>query len=161
MGNDFTDKLTLEDLTGHEFQSSFIEKSKNEDFHAYRFLWLRSFHLPASFSLEINNYGSARLTVKGLLGIGGLYTKELANGKSYKISKDAVKKFLEYLEKSDFWNMTPNEPPRGLDGANWIIEGLKNGKYHIVDRWCPEEGPYREAALYLIELSQLKIDDIY
>jgi hypothetical protein len=65
------------------------------------------------------------------------------------------------LEKADFWNMTPNELPRGLDGANWIIEGAKKGKYHIVDRWSPEDGPFREAALYLINLSKLKIDKIY
>jgi len=42
-----------------------------------------------------------------------------------------------------------------------LSEGVKKGKYHIVDRWCPEEGVYREAALYLIKLSRLKIDKIY
>lgn len=161
MGKDSSDKLLPKDPNSPEFQSSFIEKSKNEDFHAYRFLWTRSFHFPASFNLEINTDGSAQLIVKGLLGIGSLYTEELAKSKSFKISKNAVKKFLDYLEKADFWNMPQDEPPRGLDGANWIIEGVKNGRYHIVDRWCPEEGPFREAALYLIKLTQLRIDDIY
>jgi hypothetical protein len=161
MGKDIPDKLLPEDPNSPEFQSLFIEKSKDKNFHAYRLLWMRSFHFPASFDLEINTDGSAQLTVEGLVEIGSLYTEEIAKGKSYKISKNAVKKFLGYLEKADFWNMPQNEPPRGLDGANWIIEGAKDGKYHIVDRWCPEDGPFREAALYLIELSKLKVDDIY
>ena len=42
-----------------------------------------------------------------------------------------------------------------------VIEGVKKGKYHMVDRWCPEEGAFREAALLLIKLSRLKIDEIY
>ena len=117
--------------------------------------------LKRPFCLEINTDRSAELSVKGLMGIESLYTKELAKSKSFKISKTAVKKFLDYLEKADFWNMPQNEPPRGLDEADWIIEGTKNGKYHIVDRWSPEEGPFREAALYLVKLTQLKIDDIY
>ena len=161
MGKDSPDKLLTEDPNSPEFQSSFIEKSKNEDFHAYRFFWMRSFHLPASFDLEINIDGSAQLTVEGLMEIGSLYKEKFAKRKSFKISKNAVNKFLDYLEKADFWNIPQNEPARGLDGANWIIEGAKKGKYHIVDRWSPEDGPFREASLYLIKLSKLKIDEIY
>ena len=161
MGKDKPDTLFPEDQNSPESQFSFIEKSRNENFHAYRFLWMRSFHFPATFELEISTDGSAQLIVEGLLEIDRLYTDELNKSKSFKISKTAVKKFLDYLEEADFWNMPQYEPPRGLDGANWIIEGAKNGKYHIVDRWSPEEGPFREAALCLIKLTGLKIDDIY
>ena len=174
MGNDSPHKLIPEDPESPEFleycisadlesmnEPSFIEKSKNEDFHAYRFLWQRSFHQPICFRLEINTNGSAQLIVKGSWGIGVFYSEELATGKSYKLSKNAVQKFLGYLENADFWNMTPKENPKGLDGANWIIEGVKKGQYHIVDRWSPEEGAFREAALLLIKLSRLKIAEIY
>ena len=49
----------------------------------------------------------------------------------------------------------------GLDGAQWIIEGLLNGNYHIVDRWSPEEGSIRAIGLHFLKLSDLKVDEIY
>jgi len=134
MGNDSPHKLIPKDPDSPEVleycnavhlesmnEPSFIKKSKNEDFHAYRFLWLRSFHQPICFRLEINTDGSAQLVVKMPWGFGILYSGELDKSKSYKISKDAVQTFLGYLEKAYFWNLTPKEDPKGLDGANWII----------------------------------------
>ena len=49
----------------------------------------------------------------------------------------------------------------GLDGARWILEGLKKGRYHVVERWSPEGGKFREAAECLIGLSKLDIEKIY
>jgi hypothetical protein len=136
MGNDLPHKLIPENPDSPEFleycnsvhlesmnEPSFIEKSKNEDFHAYRFLWLRSFHQPICIRLEINTDGSAQLVIKMPWGYGIFYSGELATGKSYKISKNAAQTFLGYLKKADFWNLKTKEEAKGLDGANWIIEG--------------------------------------
>jgi len=51
------------------------------------------------------------------------------------------------VQKSDFWKMPTEERrrfpygPDGRkrvnfhgDGAQWILEGIENGKYHVVDR---------------------------
>jgi hypothetical protein len=46
---------------------------------------------------------------------------------------------------------------RGFDGAQWILEGVKDQKYHVVDRWTPRDGAFREACLYLLKLSQIGI----
>ena len=77
------------------------------------------------------------------------------------LSKNTVKTFLSLLKNADFWNLAAKDDTQGLDGAQWIIEGVKNGKYHIVDRWRPEKGPFREAALFLVKHSKLKIDRAY
>ena len=59
----------------------------------------------------------------------------------------------------EFWSLPSrlNDQP-GPDGSQWVIEGVKAGKYHIVDSWMPQQGPVRELGLYLaIELALLRI----
>jgi hypothetical protein len=52
----------------------------------------------------------------------------------------------------------------GFDGARWIIEGVKDGKYHVADRWTNENGAIHELGEMLaFRLAQLKFpkDEIY
>ena len=61
-----------------------------------------------------------------------------------------------------YWTMpTVEENSVGVDGAQWIVEGVRNGKYHLVDRWSPDTGAFREAALLLLQWTDLPIDEIY
>ena len=60
----------------------------------------------------------------------------------------------------------PTEDSRlGNDGAQWILEGMKDGRYHVVDRWSPDGGDYRAACLHLLKLSGLGVNpkgvDVY
>jgi len=47
-----------------------------------------------------------------------------------------VKKFLELIEKANFWSTSTTRQDGGYtyDGALWILEGLRDGKYHVVIR---------------------------
>jgi len=42
----------------------------------------------------------------------------------------------------------------GNDGSEWIIEGVKNKKYHMVTRWTPS-GNFRSVGEYLISISRV------
>ena len=77
------------------------------------------------------------------------------------MKKEKIKDFLNRLNSCNFWNLNANGESFGLDGARWIIEGTKKGRYHIVDRWPPEGGKYRETALFLVKLANLWISNIY
>jgi hypothetical protein len=45
-----------------------------------------------------------------------------------------------------------------VDGAQWIIEGVRNGSYHIVDRWSPTNGEIRALGLFMVnELAKMKL----
>ena len=47
--------------------------------------------------------------------------------------------FLDLIKGSGYWGL-PNEIDRmGLDGYTIVVEGVKEGKYHIVNRWVPTE----------------------
>lgn len=54
-------------------------------------------------------------------------TKELHPNEMAEIEKS--------LEQVDFWNISTNEGLKGLDGSLWLLEGVKDGKYHVVERW--------------------------
>ena len=46
----------------------------------------------------------------------------------------------------------------GRDGSQWVLEGVRDNRYHIVDRWSPENSEYREACTYLLKLSGMDED---
>ncbi len=133
-------------------EPSIFEASKDPSIQSYRFLWLRTFHHPVAARLEVARDGTAQLFVKVLSGQGGYDPGHPIVNRNVQEPKDAVDHFLELLKKADFWNL-PTEQPEGnqvnLDGAQWIIEGTMDGHYHVVDRWSPDEGPFRKAALFL------------
>ena len=38
---------------------------------------------------------------------------------------------------------------------SWIMEGYREGRYHVVDRKSPDPGAYRDACMYLLRHSSL------
>lgn len=133
-------------------EPSLWEQSKNDSKESYRFLWLRTFDHPVAIRLTLAKDGSAQLTFKILSGAGGYEPGHLIRNRSSHVSKEAVDHFVGLLNEADFWNSPAEESKDGivLDGAQWIIEGAKNGQYHVVDRWSPDKGPFRHAALFLM-----------
>jgi hypothetical protein len=135
------------------------QKSKRE---VYRFLWLRTFHQPIAVRLTINPDGSGDLVAKLMGGKGGYDTGLLASNEQSHLPPVEARSFIEKLMKADFWTLSPTrfQDSYGRDGAMWIVEGTKNGTYHVVARWSPRDGPYRDACLYLaLALARLKIPD--
>jgi hypothetical protein len=64
------------------------------------------------------------------------------------------------VNKANFWKLPTEDKnaPRGVDGAEWILEGIRTGNYHVVDRWTPTKGTYYDLGLHFIkDLSGLKI----
>lgn len=128
----------------------------------YRFTWLRTFHNPMSFRLVINSDGSASLFVKRANGAGGYDPGQLDLDKTLPISSADTSKLLSDLVRMEFWNMPSYvEAGRGFDGSHWIVEGVSNGLYHVVDRWSPNSGLFHDWAVGLIGLSGENVGDIY
>jgi hypothetical protein len=134
-------------------EPSLWSTSKDPFVQSYRFLWLRSFHHPVSVRLEVAKDGSAKLILKVLSGAGGYAPGHIIEDRILHISQESVSHFLALLDKAEFWDSPTEEQENAdvvsLDGAQWILEGAKDGRYHVLDRWSPENGPYREAALFL------------
>lgn len=133
----------------------------------YRFLWLRSFHRPVALRLQ-NAGGQKTLVVRQLNGKGGYEPGVLVVDKKIKIDAQEWDAFVRLLDEANYWHLATTDTTLGFDGAEWVLEAVKDGQYHIVDRWSPhescsseEELKFRDACLYLSELSGLEIQPVY
>lgn len=126
----------------------------------YRVLWLRTFDAPMVFRLTIKPDRSSELTTKRTNGQGGYEPGRVVSNQATQIDKDETQLLLATLVRLKFWGAQTNDPgPLGYDGSRWIIEGVKNGKYHVVDRWDGRE--FREWALLLMRKSGEDLQPIY
>jgi hypothetical protein len=125
----------------------------------YRFIWLRSFHHPISLRIEISDKDRAVLYIKETDGAGGYEPGKIKTKDEKGLSKVEVGKFLETIAKNNFWSLAKTGGGDGLDGAQWIIEGVSDGKYHVVERWSPDEGNVREIGLCFLKMSGLNVND--
>jgi hypothetical protein len=135
-----------------------------KDPHAevYRFLWLRSFDHPIAVRLVIRASGSGWMNSRMTSGQGGFEPGGITRYNVFWLTKAKTQEFLNALQSANFWNLPAllesNEHSVELDGAQWIVEGVRNGRYHVVDRWSPEKGdPVREFGLVALKLGRFKI----
>jgi len=143
---------------------SIYENRIDENKHIYRFYYSRAFHDLIVISIDVyeNNYGELHFKK---FNIGRYFTeREIVIDSHLKLIPANINNLFNVIEKYDFWN-TPTQNPyfKGLDGSTWIIEGLKEGKYHYIERWCPlqHENVASGIGLKMLGLSRVKIDMIY
>jgi hypothetical protein len=101
--------------------------------------------------------GSGALVTKWRVRSRNVSESNNPQHRSLAVSPEQVKKFLELLDEGDFWHISAEKPAQGHDGQEWLLEGKRNGEYHIVDRWngVMEEG-YYNACAYLYKLGASK-----
>lgn len=126
---------------------------ENED-ESYRFLWLRTFHKPVA--IHVSRAGSRYfIVVKRLNGRSGYDWGRFDLYWSHSLSEDEWDGFMLHLEHTEYWLMPTEEKRILFDGAQWIMEGYREGRYHVVDRTSPDPGAYRDACMYLLRHSGL------
>lgn len=126
---------------------------------SYRFTWLRTFHNPIAVRID-NKKGLILLSWKVCEGAGGYDAGKIIVDKQKKIPEANWLEFQKMISQIDFWSMpsTSNEI-LGTDGAQWILEGINKGKYHVTDRWTPRGSDYAKCCEYLIELTDIKVKE--
>jgi hypothetical protein len=146
-------------------EPSLLEQSKTPSCESYRFLWLRSFHHPVVIRLDIRADGIGVLTTKVASGTGGFKPGHLVENTSRPLTREQTQAFLGRLERVSFWSLPSHvDDQNGTDGSQWVIEGVREGKYHLADRWSPDNGPVRELGINLaVGLANMKVpkDELY
>ena len=146
------------------YLKSMDEKSllnfSNNNREVYRFLWLRSFHHPIFVRIEKTD-NSIQIFSKELDGrANGDDSRKVLRSEKKILDEQQWCIFLRLLEKSEYWKM-PNGDKIGRDGAQWILEGVRENRYHIVDRWSPgDKSGFGEACVYLLKLSGIDTDKL-
>lgn len=155
-------------------EPSLWELSKTQKAQTYRFLRLRTFHRPISICLDVATDGTASLTTKVTDGRGGYAPGRLVESRTGILSKEQTESFLQKIDALNFWNLESYEKRQarvgpdgqvtfsslGLDGAQWVIEGVREGSYHVVNRWSPSAGAIRALGMTMaFDLAKLKLPE--
>jgi hypothetical protein len=146
---------------GHEPPLATLNEMNRE---TYRFLWFPSFD-PALVIRAERRGGSYHLIVRQISVSFNPDTHKMTSKLEREIDKTLVKEQWEGLvaaiKRADYWKLPSSSPPYGKDGASWVLEGMKRGQYHIVDRWSPRDGAYRDACLYMLALAGIPVGKAY
>jgi hypothetical protein len=151
---------TLQELD----EPSIWERSKGGEAHCYRFLWIGtwagSLTLWLSFSVrvEFSADGRAQLCGRASWVEFGDSATPWGSGLPKIVSTEQSEEFLGHVAASEFWTLPTCFNRIGVDGANWVFEGCRDGTYHVVRAWCPPVGPVRDLGLYFLSLSSIPID---
>jgi len=141
------------------YQDSLLDV-RDINVETYRFLWLRTFHQPILVRVD-RNRNEIALLVAELAGHGGYEPGGLVRNDVFEFSQKDWCEMMTLLKKADYWQQPTNIDHRGYDGAEWVLEAVKENRYHIVDRWSPREGDdYREVGLFLLRHGYVDLNDI-
>ncbi len=120
----------------------------------YRFTHLGAFSGPKSVRLTVLPDGTGTVRIKALSP--SRYRQEMDDSRT--VSAEQVSRFLDILTKADYWHVPTEMPRRGLDGADWILEGRQGGQYRVVVRWCPGTGSREPEVLAFAGAARLLLD---
>ena len=137
-----------------------IDAAAHDDDEAYRFLWIRSFDPVVAVRVQLLHDGRPIAIVSQTAHSAAFELSPRTRRDTIPLSASDWQGLRTTLEREHFWTMPPTNPePGGLDGAQWVIEGLRGGRYHIADRWTPSDtgtgAPMRRTGLRFIRLGRV------
>lgn len=122
------------------------------DGEAYRFLWLRSFEPGVALRIERT---ASRAIVTGKMFPEG--TASDTGDRTFSkarcsVSLEIFDRVAKQVESAQYWSLETHARDGRvyLDGESWILEGVRDGRHHVVYRHSPDSGAFRAACLYLI-----------
>jgi hypothetical protein len=135
---------------------------QNPKAEVYRFLWLREFDRPASIRFVLKPGGTGWFYRRMTYGTGGGQPGRLAESGMSWSWKSRTASFLNTVAGGGFWNLATLADAAGnatpACRAHWIVEGIKDGRYHVVDRCSPDRSdPARVVGMLAMKLGNLKV----
>lgn len=159
--NSFTTELYSRNLRALEEPSLWELSQQDKQTIAYRFLWIRTFDHPVSVRVTIVPNGTATVFVKMNDGFGNAVPGRLTKDETHALPAAEIADLTARIQSANFWNVPTVESMKGigLDGAEWVLEGVSSGNYHVVTRWSTQaNGDYRKLCLFFVhDLAHLKI----
>jgi hypothetical protein len=134
-----------------------VLSQRDRDATVYGLIWLPSFHHPVF--VRIDRRGErAKLSAEVFDGKGGYDRGQIAIEETIDLGTEQLRELDRHLEQAAFWTMPTHEQLDGIvmDGDRLIVEGVKGGTYHIVERVLPNPA-YTELCRHMLDLTGLKI----
>ena len=136
------------------------EMAKDKKVIAYRLTIPPTWGNP--IAIRIQREGDVYLiSSRRLNGEGGYDPGKLVEQKNAKLANADASALEALLVALRFFEMPTEDGTVGCDGDEWILEGVSDGKHHVVQRWCPWSGspkargiePFLGLCRFLIEKS--------
>jgi len=138
------------------------EVSGSNGAEVYRLVVLPAFRSPIIVRLELSSTSAGELTVK--LGETDRKPSPLLVDRRTEVSRANEDAFLRLLSAAEFWSMPPPLPRMRvfrMGGACWMLEAIRGGIYHAVNRGEPLSPTFRDAADFLLgNLGNINIDSL-
>jgi len=65
------------------------------------------------------------------------FNEPIREEQTFELNSAQYRQVKRLFSRHKFWRTPSSVKYAGFDGYTFIIEGQKNGKYHMVERWCP------------------------
>lgn len=153
--NSIIDEMTSVHLKAMKEPSLWKLSQKDRAADVYRFLWLASNEHPICIRLTRTG-GSLVLHVAGHDGPPGMTAGRLTLDKDVKLSVQQGERLVGLIGRTTFWTAPVEvKESRGIgDGDRIVIEGVKDGKYHVISRAGLATGEaYKAFCRSLLELA--------
>ncbi len=128
-------------------EPSLIERSKDKSAESYRFIWLFSSRYPLCVRLDLLPDGTGILTTRFYRQLPAKDGDSRQNSE-VRVSKEEVASFVASVHKLGLWSLPPAQPvPKGvyiLDAVRCVFEEASHGKYYVLERLSPRDGPMLE-----------------
>jgi hypothetical protein len=118
---------------------------RNRDLKIIRYTNLGTWSNPFVYRME-NINDNIILTYSQSDGLGGYQSGKVVKKYTKKFNKEKWNKLISKVNEINFWNIGTHDPNIVLDGEEWILEILIDGKYHLVTRNSPESNNAQEFA---------------
>ena len=131
---------------------------------AYRLLWLRSFDPPIAVRItrkdRVYSLTAVALSQQRSAGFPRSITEQVFRH----LSPGKWDQSVQLIDQSQFCSLPTLDILNrisSVDGATWILEGQRDGSYHVVTRSSPaaegELSAFRAALIHLLQISKLEL----
>lgn len=128
--------------------------SLNDSLETYRFTYLGTWARPYTIRITLDD-SLVVITKKITAGQGGYGVGKMGLNVSKRLELSDWETTMSKINKLGFWTMPTHGGAHGNDGSRWILEGYRNGNYHVVTRWTPDHyGPknFAKVCMYFDKL---------
>jgi hypothetical protein len=103
--------------------------------------------------------GVYSLSGRRLEGQAGFEQGKLVEAKDFKLNADDSITLKRLLQNLNFFRLSKDDNVRGTDGDEWFLEGVSQGKHHIVQRWCASScNPEKRGLKAFLNLCKFLVD---
>ena len=123
---------------------------------AHRFLILPTWGHPIAVRAVVTKDGY-KLISRRLSGQGGYDVGKLVEQREIILSRDDSTELQKRIDALKFFVMPTEDDTLGEDGEQWMLEGVANGKYHVIHRWCPGYDPDKRGLKPFLHLCEFLV----